>query len=198
MRLSGLSVRLILGRTEAELQEGTCGEQIFVIRRYSLPSRKDLQTEHAGQFAIPGTHPYGVVLSEDFWSHLSESKNRLLVPLELLKVYVDKPTGWDYLCFLVARCGAAQRPSKIPHEALVSLFRDTEKQEDRNIIRNLQRYHREIMTFSRGRLKAELIEDGVFQGGGRGRPQKRWALLVKPSTSLFARPQDLIESGFPI
>ena len=133
-----------------------------------------------------------MVLSGDFWNHLSESKNRLLVPLELLKLYVDKPTGWDYLCFLAARCGAAKTASKVPHEALVSLFRDTKRQDDRNIIRSLQRYHSEIMRATGGRLNAELIEDGAFPSSG-GRPKKRWALLVRPSQSLFARPQDLIE-----
>ena len=112
MRLAGLTVRLAFGRSEHAIQETASAEQIFIIRQYSLPTRKDLQVEHAGQLTIPGTHPYGVVLSADFWNHLSESKNRLLVPLELLKLFIDRPTGWDYLCFLAARCGPA--PLKKP------------------------------------------------------------------------------------
>ena len=191
-RLAGLSVRLLFGRSEDELEAHVNAEQTFIIRKYALPTRKDLQSEHAGQLTIPGSHPYGVVLSGDFWNHLSESRNRLLVPLELLKLYVDKPTGWDYLCFLAARCGAAKTASKVPHEALVSLFRDTKRQDDRNIIRSLQRYHSEIMRATGGRLNAELIEDGAFPSSG-GRPKKRWALMVRPSQSLFARPQNLIE-----
>ena len=191
-RLAGLSVRLLFGRSKEELEERAHAEQIFIIRKYSLPTRKDLQSEQAGQRTLPGSHPFGVVLSSDFWNHLAESRNRLLVPLDLLKLYVDKPTGWDYLCFLAARCGAAQTVSKVPHEALISLFRDTARQDDRNIIGSLQRYHREIVRATGGRLNAELVEDGAFPSSG-GRPKKRWALIVRPSRSLFTRPQDLIE-----
>ncbi len=192
LRLAGLTVRLAFGRTEHALEESAAAEQIFIIRQYSLPTRKDLQLEHAGQLTIPGAHPYGVVLSADFWNHLSESKNRLLVPLELLKLFLDKPTGWDYLCFLAARCGAAKTTSKVPHEALMSLFRDTARQSDRSIIRGLQRYHHEILRATGGRLNAELVEDGAFPSSG-GRPKKRWALIVRPSQSLFERARTLIE-----
>ena len=191
-RLAGLTVRLAFGRSQDELEESVNAEQIFIIRKYSLPSRRDLQTEQAGQLTIPGSHPYGVVLSGDFWAHLSDTKNRLLMPLELLKLFIDRPTGWDYLCFLAARCGAARTSSKVPHEALISLFRDTERQDDRRIIRGLQRYHSEIMRATGGRLNADLVEDGFFESTG-GRPRKRWALVVRPSRSLFARAQDLIE-----
>ena len=74
-RLSGLSVRLLFGRTEEELNEGTTGEQLFIIRKFSLPTRKDLKTEKAGQMILPGSHPYGVMLylpvqlRELAWSH---------------------------------------------------------------------------------------------------------------------------------
>ena len=191
-RLAGLSVRLLFGRSEAALEERAHADQVFIIRHYSLPTRKGLQTERTGQLTIPGSHPYGVVLSGDFWTHLSESKNRLLVPLELLKLFIDKPTGWDYLCFLAARCGAARTSSKVPHEALISLFRDTEQQDDRNLIRGLQRYHNEILRATGGRLNADLVEDEAFPSSG-GRPKKRWALIVRPSQSLFTRSRTLIE-----
>jgi len=186
IRLSGLSVRLLFGRNQHELDEQVHGEQHFIIERYSLPSREDLCSEHRGQLTIPGSHPFGVVLGDGFWKHLSEARNHLLVPLELLKLFLDKPTGWDYLCFLVARCGSAERSSKVPHEALISLFRDTERQSDRRIIRNLLHYHQEIMHACGGRLKAQLVEDGHFPTTGPGRPTKRWALVVKPSQSLFS------------
>jgi len=191
-RLAGLSVRLVFGRAENKLHENILTQQIFIIEQYALPSRKDLHSEQAGQLTIPGAYPYGVVLSHQFWAHISDSQNRLLVPLELLKLFINKPTGWDYLCFLTARCGAAQRSSKVPHEALVSLFRDTERQSDRDIIRALRRYHREILRATGGRLNAELVEDGVFPSSG-GRPKKRWALIVRPSQSLFERAPTLIE-----
>ena len=139
----------------------------------------------AGQLELPDSYRYGVLLSADFWEFLQETRNQLVVPLELLRLFVDRPTGWDYLCFLVARCGAARRASKVPHEALVSLFRDTEKQSDRNIIRRLKRYHAEIMVATGGRLRAELVEDGHFPAAGHGRPRKRWALVVRPSKSVI-------------
>ena len=192
IRLAGLTVRMVFARAEHELQERATAEQIFIIRQYSLPSRKDLHAEQAGQLTFPGAHPYGVVLSRDFWAHLSDSHNRLLVPLELLKHFIARPTGWDYLCFLTARCGAAQRTSTVPHEALMSLFRDTERQPERNIIRALRRYHREILLATGGRLKAELVKDGVFPSSG-GRVRNRWSLIIRPSQSLFERGQTLIE-----
>ena len=111
----------------------------------------------------------------------------LIIPLELLKLFIDRPTGWDYLCFLIARCGAAKTISEVPHEALISLFRDTEAEADREIIRRLKGYHREIMLATGGRLQAELLERGTFPSQGRGRPRKRWALRVGPSKSLLPR-----------
>jgi len=190
-RLAELSVRIRFGRNKQECEELVYGEQLFIIERYALPTRKDLQSEQSGQLTFPDSHPFGVELGNRFWKHLSESKNHLLVPLELLKLFLDRPTGWDYLCFLVARCGSAKRSSKIPHEALIALFRDTERQADRDIIRRLQRYHREIMKATGGRLNAELVEDGSFESTG-GRQRKKWTLVVKPSKSLFASSQNLI------
>lgn len=183
-RLSGLSVRLLFGRTEEELNEGVAGEQLFIIRRFSLPTRKDLESEKAGQLQLPDSYPYGVILSSDFWEYLAEPSNRLIIPLDLLRLFIDRPTGWDYLCFLVARCGAAQSASEVPHEALVSLFRDSTKEPDRKIIHRLRAYHREIMVATGGRLNAEIVEKGVFKPDGPGRPKKKWCLRVGPSNLL--------------
>jgi len=192
-RISRLSVSFVFAENEEKLDEELYGEQIFLVRKYSLPSQRDLRSETAGQLTLPGAHPYGVILSDDFWKHLSDPKNRLLVPLELLKLFLDKPTGWDYCCFLCARCGAAQRASKVPHEALISLFRDTESQSDRQIIYKLRHYHKEIVHAVGGRLNAELVQDGYFPTLKPGRPKKRWSLIVRPSQSLFSPTQKLIE-----
>lgn len=183
-RLSGLSIRLLFGDSEEGLDAGNRGKQMFIITEWSLPKRGDLERQEAGQILLPGGHPYGVKLSGDFWEHLQDSSKRLLVPLELLKLFVDRPMGWDYLCFLVARCGAARSSTKIPHEALLSLFRDTKRQTDREIVHRLREYHREIMLATGHRLNAELIEDGYFPSTG-GRCRKRWALKVGPSRSLL-------------
>lgn len=194
-RIAGLSVHLAYARTQEDLDNCPAVEQVFVIRKYALPSRKDLEAEKAGQLTFPkilddpelNDSPYGVVLSEDFWSVLQETKNRLLMPLDLLKLFIDRPTGWDYACFLVARCGSARSASVVPHEALISLFRDSPKEADRHVIRRLKRYHEEIRVATGGRLSATFFEDEPARVARRGRPKKRWSLRVAPSSSLLGK-----------
>lgn len=194
-RLSGLSIHLAFAGSEEDLGDGLSGEQIFVIRKYALPSRHDLKAEQTGQTllpAVPGDvelrdSPYGVVLSEDFWGYLKQTSNRLLVPLELLRLFIDRPTGWDYACFLVARCGSALSASTVPHEALMSLFKDSPDEPDRAVIWRLKRYHDEIDRATGGRLGAELLEDDPLPHSGRGRPSKRWMLKVSPGGSVLGK-----------
>ena len=93
-------------------------------------------------------------------------------------------------------CPLRRRPDVVesaPRGAHVAVSGHTERQDDRRIIRSLQRYHSEIQRATGGRLNAELVEDGVFPSSG-GRPKKRWALIVRPSQSLFERAPTLIEN----
>ena len=187
-RLAGLSIHLHYGRTEEQANAGNTGEQSFIIKRYALPTRKELEGERAGQ-AVMDLEPgglYGVQLDTDFFNFLMEKKNLLLVPIELLKEFIDKPTGWDYCCFLVHRCGAAESFSVVPHDALMFLFKDTPNEDDRKVIHRLQNYHRVLMEFTGGRLNATWVEQTV-PSKGRGRPKKRWSLKIGPSKPILGK-----------
>lgn len=187
-RLSGLSIALTFGTSEEELDEGAAGEQVFVIRQWQLPTRKQLLAQSDSQMLLPlkggkRSTPFGVVLSDDFWNHLQETDNHLIVPLALLKLFLDRPIGWDYLMFLVARCGRARSETVVDHEVLMGLFKDSSKEPERNALRRLQRYHREIMLATNNRLNASLEPMGHFPSTG-GRPRKRWGLRVGPSRQI--------------
>lgn len=189
-RVATLSISLTFATTEAGLSEQDSGDHVFVIRRWALPTRDELSAEQAGQLVLPsllqdealGDTPYGVILSEDFWQHLQDESQHMLVPLELLRLFVDRPIGWDYLCFLVSRCGRARSHSVIHHDVLMGLFKDS-KEPDRQVIARLKKYHREIMLATGGRLKAEIVELGYLPSTG-GRPKKRWGLRVGPSKTI--------------
>jgi len=193
-RISALSIHLTIAETEAELDEENAIEQIFVIRKHVLPSRAELEAERAGQINLPrifddpdlNDSPYGAALSDDFWNVLKESSKQLIVPLDLLKMFIDRPTGWDYACFLVARCGSAKSSSVVPHEALMALFKDSPGEPDRNVVTRLKRYHDEVRLATGGRLNAEFFEDKPGRSKG-GRPPKRWSLKVAPSSSLISK-----------
>ncbi len=198
-RIAGLSIKLSFAHSEAELDDNSFGDQIFVIRRYALPTRKDLRAERIGQQVLPAlvedpdlaASPYGVVLSRDFWAYLVAAQNQMIVPLDLLRLFIDRPVGWDYACFLVARCGRARSSSVVPHDVLMSLFRDG-KEPDRNAIARLKRYHDEIMLATKGRLKASIVHDGFFPSTGRGRPKKRWVLKVGKSDAIISSGKDVL------
>ena len=214
-RLSELAVSLTFGSSEAELEEKNATERMLVFRRHLLPSRADLEAVANGQLELPtlptkeGERPiYGIELSADFWEHLQDQKEHLIVPIELLKLFIDAPLGWDYLCFLIARCGRAQSSTVVDHEVLMELFGETHKSErtkaeqlasERNTIRRLQRHHRLIMTATRGNLKASLEPIGHFpkEEGQRGRRRIRWGLKIHPSKRIvFSGKKELaIEAG---
>lgn len=148
-----------------------------LIKRYALPTRRARQEN---QLTFPGMEPHYVRLSEDWWEYLQSSPEALLiVRLDLLRQFVDRPTAWDYLCFLTHRCGAARRESVVPHDALMSLFRRG-KERERKTIERLRRVHDEVMTATGGRLNASL-EVVDLERKGRGQPRKLWGLRVAPS-----------------
>lgn len=189
-RLSALAITLTFAASEEQLDQENDREKILVIRRHALPSKKDFQAAAAGQQRLPMLPPdqegnqrsFGVELSLDFWELLQDQQDHLIVPVELLKLFIDCPTGWDYLCFLVARCGRARSSTVIDHEILMGLFKEG-KESDRNTMARLRKYHDLIMTATRGNLKASLEEIGYFPKpkGQRGRRKKRWGLKVHPS-----------------
>jgi len=199
-RLSGIAITTRYAKSERELNDVRVGENMFVIHRYSLPTKQQIQQRSEQRIALkklvdestgeaaPETefdnNLYGVKLSGEFWNYIREPKNQLVVPVNLMKLFRDRPIGWDYAFFLVARCGAAKSYSKIPHETIMALFKEG-KEEDRQTIARLKQYHEQIMLATDHRLNAEIVEDGYFLSGEMGRKKKRWSLVVGPSDKLI-------------
>lgn len=194
-RLGGLTINLEFAETEGGLSDASASDSILMIKRFVLPTRKQLREQLRAvpirQLTLPGLDGgeapsrYGVLLSADFWEELKQPKNHLLLRLDILRNFVDRPIGWDYAAFLTFRCGWAQTESVVPHEALMSLFKDSTER-DSTSIKRLQGYHQEIMEATDGRLKAELRQAGHFPRSPKGGNQKaRWELRVGPSEPII-------------
>lgn len=194
-RISKLTIRLDFADTEGGLKDASAGESILMIRKFTLPTRKELRDElrvvPIRQLALRGLDGgeapsrYGVLLSADFWEHLKQPKNHLLLRLDIMRKFMNRPIGWDYAAFLSFRCGWAQTESVVPHEALISMFKDG-KEHDSAAIKRLQGYHQEIMETTAGHLKAELRQVGHFPRSPKGGNQKeRWELRVGPSEPII-------------
>lgn len=207
-RISDLLISLVFAGSQEELDEKPRTDTILVIRRTSLPTRAEMAASREDdQLMLPllpadrngEVHPFGVQLSTDFWEMLKEQREQLIVPVELLKLFLDAPTGWDYLCFLVARCGRAKSSSVIDHHILMGLFKEGDEP-DRNTIARIQRYHQLIMQATRGSLNASIEEAGYFpkKKGQRGRPKKRWVLKVGPSRSIVSSGKKQLPGDSPI
>ena len=153
-----------------------------LVTRYALPKRSEIGSK---QLSLPGAEPHFIRLSDDWWNYLQSGSDALMmVRLDLLKNFVDRPTAWDYLCFLTHRCGAAKTESIVPHDALLALFRRG-KERPRKTIERLRRIHDEIMTATGDRLQASLEVVGTAKPEGRGRPRKLWGLRVGPSNPVI-------------
>lgn len=195
-RLAKLSIRLHFAESESGLHRAVHGESIFIIKRFALPTRKELREElrvtpiRERQLELPGlalnedAERYGVLLSSDFWEHLKEPQNHLILRLDVMQHFVNQPTGWDYATFLMYRCSRAQTWSPVPHEVLMSLFQDNPKDQDSKTVDRLRKYHDQVMTATDGKLKAELRPAGQSKTGKRGRPKERWELWVGPSQQI--------------
>lgn len=185
VRLSTFSIRLVFANSRDKLGDLHGGQRSFVIEQWSLPTREELRA-YDGQMLLPSAiddrSPFGVKLSSGFWEHLQEKEHHLLAPVELLKLFIDCPTGWDYLCFLIARCGRARSSTMVDHDILMGLFKEGEEP-DRNTVARLQKYHKLIMTATRGNLQAELETMGTLprKPGARGPARTRWVLKIHPS-----------------
>ncbi len=199
-RLSNFSIRLVFAATEKELKERSSVQRTFVVQEVALPTRRQLKAAEAGQqmLLVDGhSYSYGVRLSAGFWDILQDQQHHLLAPVELLKLFIDCPTGWDYLNFLIARCGRARSSTVVGHDILMSLFKEG-KEPDRNTIARLQKYHTLIMNATRGNLKASIEEMGYQprEEGQRGRPKKQWGLKINPSDPIVFSGKKIISADF--
>lgn len=188
-RIQGLSFHFQYGRTKDELKQDNCGENIFCIGKYCLPSKNDIKAEEEGQMVLDGIvndpelnkSPYGVKLSYDFFAHITENKNQMVVPVKLLKLFKDRPIGWDFCLFVVGRCYAAKTVSALPHREIMELFKHG-KEDDRKTIYRLKKYLEEIHLATDNRLKV------WFDVAGKVGRKKIWNLVISPS-------QELVRSG---
>lgn len=191
-RLRGLSIDI---RTWSGEHPSDTGWDAHILNAHRLPTRQQLaaqvKDDQAGQLLLPGSvGPYFVKIGADWWNYLQAGgRNLLLVRLDLLRQFLSRPAGWDYLCFLTHRCGAAETESVIPHDVLMGLFKRG-KEPDRNTLERLRRYHEEIMIATGGKLDASL--EVVGEQRGRGRPKKLWGLKIGPSDPLVASGKNVV------
>lgn len=80
----------------------------------SRAARKRISTEDAGQLLlIP--EKYGFRLDPLFWEYLKA--NPVPLPLSLMRLFHNKPKGWDFAQFVLYRCYAARTKSVVPWTA---------------------------------------------------------------------------------
>lgn len=208
-RVRKLTILQEFAETEQGLRDAPATDGGLAIEKSLLPTRKEIGTARIGQTPLPrlfddpsGQVHRGVTLSNFLWEHLQDKKNHLLLRLDMLRKFVARPLGWDYYCFLAYRCRWAENWSPVPHEALMTLFKDAPIDQDSKTIRRLRAYHDEIMQATAGHLKAELRQARTFKTGKRGRPKERWELWVGPSepiihsgktTGLFVPPEAAVQ-----
>ena len=198
-RIAALHINIVT--TDLPGCSGERGEKIDVIEGWHLPTRDERSKQNAmiDQMSLPGVNgkqdlPHFVRLSEPLMNHLREGgRNILLMRLDLLRHFSNRPIAFDLAMFLAARCGAAASRSVVPHDALMDMFK-AGSEPDRRTIQRLQEYLTEIQEATgadqhgRPRLNARL-EVISEERKGKGRPRKLWGLVVEPSR------QGLVEKG---
>jgi hypothetical protein len=80
----------------------------------SRAARRKISIEDAGQLLlIP--EKYGFRLDPMFWEYLKA--NPVPLPLSLMRLFHNKPKGWDFAQFVLYRCYAARTKSVVPWTA---------------------------------------------------------------------------------
>lgn len=104
---------------EASTEEEEALLNISPVRAAYFPktaasARRRLSTEGVGQLLlIP--EKYGFRLDPLFWEYLRA--NPVPLPLALMRLFHNKPKGWDFAQFVLYRCYAAKSKSVIPWSA---------------------------------------------------------------------------------
>lgn len=198
-RIAALHINIVT--TDLPGLNGERGEKIDVIEGWHLPTRDERSKQKSlpdDQLPLPGIAskqdlPHFVRLSEPLMNHLREGgRNILLMRLDLLRHFSNRPIAFDLAMFLAARCGAAASRSVVPHDALMDMFK-AGSEPDRRTIQRLQEYLEEIQqatgTDPNGNPRLNARLDVINEERkGKGRPRKLWGLIVEPS-------QGLIEKG---
>lgn len=168
------------------------GRNLLPISDYSLPARKDLRLESAGALRLPlgcfdeqPGHPFGLRLSSDFWDHLNDIKNRIQVPIKIMRAFLNEPVGWDFTLFVITRSRTARTKTVISQEALLLLFRDG-AEPHRNLIGKLRGYLQKIKELTDGKLPIDFeLKPFPKRSGGPGQPAKEWQLIIRPSDPMI-------------
>ena len=196
-RLKGLVVDIVPKVGAGPFGTGKEGEGFRVIKRWNLPTAKQLKALDQGQLSLQSAdrraeaRSFFVEISDDLFNYLTQKDRRvlMLVRRDLQSLFVNKPTAWDYLTFLVHRCGSAKTDSRVPHDDLMKMFK-CGKESDSKTITKLQRYHNQIMLATGDRLNAELVKAGKARRSKRGPLTQLWELRVGPSRDIiFPRPK---------
>ncbi len=188
-RLKGLVVDIVPKKGSGPFGTGGQGEGFRVIKRWHLPTARERKASKEGQLTLAGQEDPGqffVDISDDLFNYLTMRDGRvlMLVRLDLQSHFVNKPTAWDYLTFLVHRCGSAMSESRVPHDDLMRMFKcGTES--DSKTISKLHRYHKQIMVATGHRLNASLIKAGKGRRSQRGPLTQLWDLKVGPSQGII-------------
>ena len=77
-------------------------------------AKRRLSAEGVGQMLLV-PEKYGFRLDPMFWEYLRE--NPVPLPLSLMRLFHNKPKGWDFAQFVLYRCFAARTQSVVPWSA---------------------------------------------------------------------------------
>jgi hypothetical protein len=184
-RASGTSITVTFYRNEAQAR-AMAGDhyrmvQFGLVRDYYVP---DQALEELG--AVPLWGPY-LEVSEDFAQHVTGDSSHLMwYPVEIVKALAPYPLRLALFALIYPRAFASQSFWEMPFEELVDLLNETERR-DRDVMRDVRDALDHIHKLTGSRLQVHLVESAEKRTGGRGRPQKRWALRFGPSKPLTRR-----------
>ena len=166
-RLTHLAVSI-----EGQDEETGVVENLMPVKRAFFPktsreARHRVKEEEAGQLLMVPQR-YGFQLDPDFWTYLRT--NPVPLPLPLMRLFHNKPKGWDFAQFCLWRCYAARSETMIPWEPFQAQLGSTDKNPKQ--LRYTLRRYLEQMKVVYPDLPAEFEMDGRGLRVSHWRPPK--------------------------
>lgn len=192
-RASGTTITVTFYRTEAQARAMAGNHyrmvQFGLVRDYYVP---DQALEELG--GVPLWGPY-LEVSEDFAQHVTGDSSHLMwYPVEIVKALAPYPLRLALFALIYPRAFASQSFWEMPFEELTDLLNETD-QRDRDVMRDVRDALDHIHKLTGGRLQVDLVASAEKRTGGRGRPQKRWALRFGPSKPLTRKAKGELKSN---